>query len=161
MQVISEVETGDELIAYLAGEEKDCLIAPLGHSQPRSPILHDTKKNGPIALALHGTRGLLAVAGHDLPAADIAVARQQQPQPSVIAQRGVETALGSLLSVRADDPRGVGFRAAVQGDKLNLVIGFSHQIIHHGRQVCEARKPKCDRCNLEPLCTAKDKTWRS
>jgi endonuclease-3 len=40
-------------------------------------------------------------------------------------------------------------------------IGFSHQIIHHGRQVCEARKPKCDRCNLEPLCTAKDKTWRS
>ena len=40
-------------------------------------------------------------------------------------------------------------------------IGFSHQIIDHGRQVCEARKPKCDRCNLEPLCTAKDKTWRS
>jgi len=40
-------------------------------------------------------------------------------------------------------------------------IGFSHQIIHHGRQVCEARKPKCDRCNLEPLCSSKDKTWRS
>ncbi len=40
-------------------------------------------------------------------------------------------------------------------------IDFSHQIIHHGRQVCEARKPKCDRCNLEQLCTAKDKTWRS
>ena len=40
-------------------------------------------------------------------------------------------------------------------------IGVSHQIIHHGRQLCEARKPKCDRCNLEPLCTAKDKTWRS
>jgi endonuclease-3 len=40
-------------------------------------------------------------------------------------------------------------------------IDFSHQIIQHGRQVCEARKPKCDRCNLEQLCTAKDKTWRS
>ena len=40
-------------------------------------------------------------------------------------------------------------------------IAFSHQIIHHGRQVCEARKPKCDRCNLERLCTAKDKTWKS
>jgi endonuclease-3 len=40
-------------------------------------------------------------------------------------------------------------------------IDFSHQIIHHGRQVCEARKPKCDRCNLERLCTAKDKTWKS
>jgi endonuclease-3 len=40
-------------------------------------------------------------------------------------------------------------------------IGFSHQIIHHGRAMCDARKPKCDQCNLEPLCTAKDKTWRS
>jgi endonuclease-3 len=40
-------------------------------------------------------------------------------------------------------------------------IGFSHQIIHHGRQVCDARKPKCDRCNLEQLCTSKDKSWES
>jgi len=40
-------------------------------------------------------------------------------------------------------------------------ISFSHQIIHHGRQVCEARKPKCDRCNLEQLCRSKDKTWES
>jgi endonuclease-3 len=40
-------------------------------------------------------------------------------------------------------------------------IDFSHQIIHHGRQVCVARKPKCDRCNLEQLCHSEDKTWRS
>ena len=40
-------------------------------------------------------------------------------------------------------------------------ISFSHQIIHHGRQVCDARKPKCDRCNLEQLCRSKDKTWES
>ena len=40
-------------------------------------------------------------------------------------------------------------------------ISFSHQIIHHGRQVCEARKPKCDQCNLEQLCNSKDKTWHS
>jgi endonuclease-3 len=40
-------------------------------------------------------------------------------------------------------------------------ISFSHQIIQHGREVCVARNPKCDRCNLEQLCTAKDKTWRS
>ena len=40
-------------------------------------------------------------------------------------------------------------------------IDFSHQIIHHGRQVCDARKPKCERCNLEQVCTSKDKTWQS
>ena len=40
-------------------------------------------------------------------------------------------------------------------------IDFSHQVIHHGRLVCIARKPKCDQCNLEQLCHAKDKTWHS
>jgi endonuclease-3 len=40
-------------------------------------------------------------------------------------------------------------------------IAFSHQLIHHGRLVCDARKPKCDRCNLEQLCKWKDKTWTS
>jgi endonuclease-3 len=43
----------------------------------------------------------------------------------------------------------------------NRWIDFSHQIIHHGRQVCDARKPKCDRCNLEQLCHSKEKTWQS
>ena len=43
----------------------------------------------------------------------------------------------------------------------NRWIAFSHQLIHHGRQICEARKPKCDRCNLEQLCHSKDKTWQS
>ena len=43
----------------------------------------------------------------------------------------------------------------------NRWIDFSHQIIQHGRQVCDARKPKCDGCSLEQLCTCKDKTWRS
>lgn len=40
-------------------------------------------------------------------------------------------------------------------------ISFSHQVIHHGRQVCIARNPKCDKCNLETLCHSKDKTWES
>lgn len=38
-------------------------------------------------------------------------------------------------------------------------IDFSHQIIHHGRAICIARKPKCAECPLEDLCHAADKTW--
>jgi endonuclease-3 len=38
-------------------------------------------------------------------------------------------------------------------------IDFSHQIIHHGRALCVARKPKCVECPLENLCHAADKTW--
>jgi len=37
-------------------------------------------------------------------------------------------------------------------------ILFSHQLIWHGRRVCNARSPKCMECNLERLCYSKDKT---
>ena len=29
---------------------------------------------------------------------------------------------------------------------------FSHQLIHHGRQVCSSRKPRCGECKLAPHC---------
>jgi endonuclease-3 len=38
-------------------------------------------------------------------------------------------------------------------------IDFSHQIIHHGRAICIARKPRCAECPMEALCHAADKTW--
>ena len=37
-------------------------------------------------------------------------------------------------------------------------ILFSHQLIHHGRTLCIARKPRCVDCLLDPVCYAKDKT---
>ncbi len=40
-------------------------------------------------------------------------------------------------------------------------IQFSHELIHHGRQVCIARNPKCADCSLEHLCNSSDKTWAS
>src|SRR5262249_11150455 len=35
---------------------------------------------------------------------------------------------------------------------------FSHQIIHHGRALCIARKPRCAQCALNDICYAPDKT---
>jgi endonuclease-3 len=40
----------------------------------------------------------------------------------------------------------------------NKWIMFSHQLIWHGRRVCFARKPNCAACNLEHICSSKDKT---
>jgi endonuclease-3 len=37
-------------------------------------------------------------------------------------------------------------------------ILFSNQMIHHGRNLCVARKPRCLDCLLDPICYAKDKT---
>jgi len=40
-------------------------------------------------------------------------------------------------------------------------IAFSHQLIHHGRQICVARTPRCADCTLERVCNSSDKTWTS
>jgi endonuclease-3 len=37
-------------------------------------------------------------------------------------------------------------------------IQFSHQVIHFGRELCAARKPRCGECPIEGLCSAKDKS---
>jgi len=37
-------------------------------------------------------------------------------------------------------------------------ILFSHQVIHHGRGPCVARKPKCAECRMASICSAPDKT---
>ncbi len=52
----------------------------------------------------------------------------------------------------------------VEQDLMKIIpqdhwIAFSHEMIHHGRQICIARKPRCADCPLEPLCNAPDKTW--
>jgi endonuclease-3 len=54
----------------------------------------------------------------------------------------------------------------VEQDLMKIIpqqrwINFSHELIHHGRQVCVARTPKCADCTLEPLCNSADKTWTS
>ena len=54
----------------------------------------------------------------------------------------------------------------VEQDLMKIIpqdhwIQFSHELIHHGRQVCIARNPRCAECPLEPLCNSTDKTWNS
>lgn len=54
----------------------------------------------------------------------------------------------------------------VEQDLMKIIpqerwIAFSHELIHHGRQICVARKPKCADCTLEKLCNSSDKTWSS
>ena len=65
-----------------------------------------------------------------------------------------------LSLTKADTPQ------KIEQDLMRILppdrwISFSHQLIHHGRQVCVARSPKCVQCNLEQLCHSKDKTWSS
>ena len=31
-------------------------------------------------------------------------------------------------------------------------VDFAHRMIHHGRQICAARKPKCSECSMKSFC---------
>jgi endonuclease III len=52
---------------------------------------------------------------------------------------------------REDDP------VKIEADLAELVprahwTRYTNQVIHHGRVCCEARRPRCEACPLEPLC---------
>jgi len=52
----------------------------------------------------------------------------------------------------------------IEQDLMQIVpqpewIDFSHRVIHFGREICIARKPRCADCFLEDVCRSKDKTW--
>jgi endonuclease III len=75
----------------------------------------------------------------------------------IVVDTHVQRIANRLDLTRNEDPR------KIEQDLLQVIpkekwIQFSHQIIWHGRRVCQARKPKCMECNMESLCYAKDKT---
>lgn len=75
----------------------------------------------------------------------------------VVVDTHVQRIANRLDLTRNEDPK------KIEQDLMQVIpkdkwIQFSHQIIWHGRRVCQARKPKCVECNMESLCYAKDKT---
>jgi endonuclease III len=75
----------------------------------------------------------------------------------IVVDTHVQRLSNRLDLTRNEDPK------KIEQDLMQIIpqekwIKFSHQIIWHGRRVCQARKPKCTECNMESLCYARDKT---
>jgi endonuclease III len=75
----------------------------------------------------------------------------------IVVDTHVQRIANRLDLTRNEDPK------KIEQDLMQVIprdkwIQFSHQVIWHGRRVCQARKPKCVECNMESLCYAKDKT---
>jgi len=75
----------------------------------------------------------------------------------IVVDTHVQRLSGRLDLTKNTDPK------KIEQDLMKIIpqekwILFSHQLIWHGRRVCQARKPKCLECNLEKLCYSKDKT---
>lgn len=75
----------------------------------------------------------------------------------VVVDTHVQRVSGRLDLTKNTDPKKIeqDLMRAIPQEKWIL---FSHQLIWHGRRVCQARKPRCIECNLEKICYSKDKT---
>ena len=66
------------------------------------------------------------------------------------------------LSLRLDLTKNTN-PVKIEQDLIRIIpqekwILFSHQLIMHGRALCQARNPTCAECDLNNICYAKDKT---
>ena len=69
----------------------------------------------------------------------------------VVVDTHVGRVSGRLGLTSSADP------VVIEQDLMALVpkkrwTGFAHRVIYHGRETCEARKPKCEECVLNDLC---------
>jgi len=75
----------------------------------------------------------------------------------IVVDTHVQRISRRLDLTKNDDPK------KIEQDLMKIIpkekwILFSHQLIWHGRRVCQARRPLCIECNLQGICYSKDKT---
>jgi endonuclease-3 len=100
---------------------------------------------------------LITVPGAARKTANVVLGTAYNIASGVVVDTHVQRVSRRLDLTRQTDP------VRIEQDLIRIIpkerwILFAHQIIHHGRALCIARKPKCAECKLDPVCYAADKT---
>jgi endonuclease III len=100
---------------------------------------------------------LLSVPGAARKTANVVLGTAYGVASGVVVDTHVQRVSQRLDLTKNTDP------VKIETDLMKIIpqskwILFSHQVIHFGRQICIARKPRCANCPLDPVCYAKDKT---
>ena len=100
---------------------------------------------------------LITVPGAARKTANVVLGTAYNVAAGIVVDTHVQRVSRRLDLTKAADP------VKIEQDLVKIIprdrwILFSHQIIHHGRALCIARKPKCADCKLNPVCYAPDKT---
>jgi len=71
--------------------------------------------------------------------------------PGITVDTHMKRVNGRLGLTRHDDP------VKIERDLMTLIpekdwTWYSHRVIHHGRECCDARKPQCERCPVRSEC---------
>ncbi|MDX2151864.1 MAG: endonuclease III [Bryobacteraceae bacterium] len=100
---------------------------------------------------------LLSVPGAARKTANVVLGTAFGIASGVVVDTHVQRISQRLDLTREADPVKIE-RDLMQAVPREKWILFSHQVIHFGRQICVARKPRCSECPLDPFCYAADKT---
>lgn len=100
--------------------------------------------------------GLLALPGVARKTANVVMGTWFRKASGVVVDTHVQRISRRLDLTRQTDPKKIERDLMAVLPRKRWIL-YSHQIIHHGRRVCAARKPKCAQCRLNDLCYAADK----
>ena len=146
--------------AYATPSELEQEIRPTGFFRNKTKsIMGASKKiveefNGQVPQSMEQ---LLTLPGVARKTANVVLGTAFGIASGVVVDTHVTRLAQRLDLTKNEDPKNIeqDLMAVIPRDRWIL---FSHQLIWHGRRVCQARKPKCIECNLEKLCYSKDKT---
>jgi endonuclease-3 len=149
-----------EAFAYANPRELEQDIRPTGFFRNKTKSIMGASKK--IVEEFHGQvpktmEELLTLPGVARKTANVVLGCAFGIASGIVVDTHVQRLAGRLDLTKNTDPK------KIEQDLMQIIpkekwILFSHQLIWHGRRVCQARKPKCIECNLESLCYSKDKT---
>ena len=99
---------------------------------------------------------LLTVPGAARKTANVVLGTAFGIASGVVVDTHVQRITRRLDLTKEEDPVKIE-RDMVKQLPVERWISFSHQVIHFGREICIARKPRCSECPLDFVCYAKDK----
>jgi endonuclease III len=149
-----------EALAYANPSELEAEIRPTGFFRAKTRSIQGTSKKIVEEFAGQVPRSmeeLLTLPGVARKTANVVLGTAFGIPAGVVVDTHVQRLAGRLDLSKNTDPK------RIEQDLMRIIprekwILFSHQLIWHGRRVCQARKPRCMQCNLERICYSEDKT---
>ncbi len=94
---------------------------------------------------------LLTLSGVGRKTANVVLGNAFQISSGVVVDTHVMRLSNRLNLIQSDSPEKIEERLNKLIDKKSWIF-WSHAMIHHGRHVCKARKPLCEKCFLIDYC---------
>jgi endonuclease-3 len=149
-----------EDFAYANPKDLEAEIRPTGFFRAKTKSIQGTSKKIVEEFAGEVPRTmeqLLTLPGVARKTANVVLGTAFGIPSGIVVDTHVQRLTRRLDLTQHTDPKKIE-QDLMQAIPREKWIIFAHQLIWHGRRVCQARRPRCMECNLERICYSEDKT---